>query len=159
MLRRVSREFKLTLRRFSFLFGIGLITALSYFLINTAPVFAQGVAKNNPIAVFNTEGRNPVYFSVSCVPSSWTLLVSSDTIARSTFIVSIASNTAAVCLSTGPTNSNSCVQGTPSDELPPNSAETVYHRAAIYCRSGAGTQTLKGHRNRDHADYGQVPIP
>lgn len=133
--------------------------AIAAVLIHIPSAQAQGMLKIQPIAVFQNEGRDPIYFSTTCVSSSWNLALSSDTIVRSTYIIAPSSNTSVVCLSTGPTNANACSASTIGDEIQPGGNETLYHHAAIYCRAGAGSQVLKGHRTRDHGDYGQAPIP
>lgn len=133
--------------------------ALAALICFGSTAYAQGQAKQEVSPTFQQEGRDPIYYSTSCISTAWTLVLSSDTIARSTIVIAISSNTSSVCVSSGPTNANTCVGGTPGDELGPNSSITLNHRAAIYCRSALGTQILKGHRNRDHADYGQPGVP
>ncbi len=150
----------MTPRRLGLLFGLAALAA-------TGPrcVVAQGTLNIQPSTVYQSEGRNPVPFSVTCSTPSWTVVVSSDAISRSTFMEAISSNTAAVCLLpfTGgvtPTVavSSQCVTATKGIELPPNSAYTDYSKAAWACAASSGTvnQVIKGVRTRDAGDYGNI---
>lgn len=134
---------------------LGLILAMAFMAVGA---HAQGQAKQEILPVFQSEGRDPVYYSTACVSTAWTMVISSDSISRSVLVQAITANTADVCISSGPVNLNACLAGTPGDQMAPNSALTIYHRAAFYCRSVTGTQTLKGTRNRDHADAGYITL-
>jgi len=144
----------MTPRRLGLIFSLAGMVALAVY--SPKQTEAQGQAKDNILPTFQSEGRDPIYFSTACISTAWRMIISSDTIARSTLVIASSSNTALVCISTGMSSANGCAPNTASDELPPASAMTLYHRASIFCRSASGTQTLKGHRNRDHADYGNI---
>lgn len=138
---------------------LGLITGL-LFMASYIPhiVLAQGQKYYEPQPVFQSEGRNPIAFSVNCATATWTLVIASDTISRSTLMESISSNTVSICLSPSVTSSSQCVTGTPGPELSPNSSLTDYSHVAWYCSASSGTtsQTIKGYRTRDKGDYGII---
>lgn len=140
---------------------LGLLTALVVSVI-LAPRFvkAQGEKEILPIPMFMTEGRDPVYFNISCTTAAWAVVVSSDQIARSTFIESISSNTMNICLSST-TSSQNCDSTAAGPELVPGQTLTDYSRAAWSCKSVTGTsaQVIKGYRTRDRGDYGQGVRP
>lgn len=144
----------MTPRRLGLLFGLVALAA--------APLLvgAQGTKEMLPITVYMTEGRNPIYFNVSCATATWTVVVSSDQIARSTFIEAISSNTMNVCLSST-TSSQACNSSAAGPELVPGQSLTDYSRAAWACKAVTGTaaQTIKGYRTRDQGDYGQGVRP
>lgn len=153
----------MTPRRLGLLMSLAALAALG-------PRFAraQGMAKQEAMPVFQSEGRNPITFAVACATATWTVVIASDTIARSTFIESISSNTASICLlpiasATVPTVaiSSQCVPQTQGTELPPNSALTDYNRSGWACiaSSGTATQYLKGYRTRDKGDIGYIGAP
>lgn len=140
-----------------------LLTAIVLVAVSPNSSHAQNEKFREPQPVFQSEGRNPYAFNVSCSTSAWTIVVTSDTIARSTFIESISSNTNNVCLLPGPTVptvavSSQCTTATQGPELVPSSSLTDYSRAAWYCASSSGTVSniLKGYRTRDVGDAGLV---
>lgn len=120
-------------------------------------VMAEASRYTDSTPVYQSEGNDRTWFNVSCATESWTIVLSSDTIARSTFIQSTSSNTYGVCLSSGPANT-ACTSSTVGVELSPNSAYTDYSKNSWYCRTSAGTiaQRLKGVRTRDNHDYGNI---
>lgn len=129
---------------------------------------AQNQKYVEPQPVFMSEGRNPLTFNVSCATATWTIIVSSDTIARSTFMQSSSSNTNTICLLPSATGtapsvsvSSQCVSATQGPELTPSSALTDYSHAAWYCASSSGTvaNTIRGYRTRDKGDYGYIGAP
>lgn len=144
---------------------LGLIVALCGLAVM---VRAQGMARLEPVPMFQSEGINPVPFSVSCATASWTLAIASDTISRSTFIESVSSNTNTICLlpviyGVMPTVavSSQCVTATKGIELTPNSAYTDYSHAGWACAASSGTvsNVLKGVRTRDRGDFGGIGSP
>lgn len=150
----------MTPRRIGLLFGLAALAVLA-----PHSVMAQGEKYQEPQPVYQSEGRNPIPFRVSCATASWTIVVASDTIARSTFMESISSNTNAICLLPSATMttpsvsiSSQCMTATQGPELPPNSSLTDYSRAAWYCAASSGTvaNILKGYRTRDKGDYGRI---
>lgn len=129
---------------------------------------AQGMARLEATPVFQSEGINPIAFSVTCATATWTLAVASDTISRSTFLESVSSNTYQICLlpvvyGVMPTVaiSSQCTTATKGIELTPNSAYTDYSHAGWACASSSGTAsgTIKGVRTRDRGDYGGIGDP
>lgn len=150
----------MTPRRLGLLFGLAALA-----VIGPRFVLAQNEKFHEPQPVFQSEGRNPITFNVSCATATWTLVVASDTISRSTFMEAISSNTNTVCLlpvanGVAPTVavSSQCTTATQGPELPPNSSLTDYTRAAWYCAASSGTvsNVIKGYRTRDKGDYGNV---
>jgi hypothetical protein len=145
---------------------IGLLAALAAFaVLGPRGAMAQGATQNNPAPGFQTEGRNTVTFSVPCATATWTLIIASDTISRSTFLQSISSNTNTICLlpetaGAVPTVaiSSQCTTNTQGPELSPISALTDYSHSAWWCASSSGTatNTIKGYRTRDKGDYGNI---
>ncbi len=123
-------------------------------------VRAQGMARLETAPIFQSEGRDPVYFNVSCASATWTVIVASDTIARSTFMQSISSNTQAVCLSSA-TSSQNCDSNAKGPEIAPTSNFTDYSHAGWACKAVTGTsaQIIKGYRTRDRADFGAISFP
>ncbi len=126
---------------------------------------AEGMKYQESQAVYQSEGSNPVTFNVSCATATWTVIIASDTISRSTFMESVSSNTYSICLlpitnGTAPSVavSSQCTTSTQGPELIPNSALTDYSRAGWACASSSGTvtQTLKGYRTRDKRDTGWI---
>ncbi len=118
--------------------------------------------------MFQSEGINPIVFNVSCATASWTVVVASDTIARSTFLQAVSSNTNTICLlpviyGSVPTVaiSSQCTTATKGIELPPNTWYTDYSRAGWACAASSGTVSgiIKGVRTRDRGDYGGIADP
>ncbi len=121
---------------------------------------AQGQINVQPSPVFQNEGRDPVVFNVTLSSGYLTIIVSSDTIARSTFIQNVSSNTSSACISPS-SGSVACGSSWAGVQLPPNSALTDYTRSAWYGRLPAGisTMNLNGYRTRDRGDYGSIAAP
>lgn len=142
----------MTPRRLGLLFGLAAVA-----VTGSRMVSAEGMKYQESQAVYQSEGSNPVYFNVSCATASWTVVIASDTISRSTFMQSISSNTQNICLSSS-TSSQPCDSSAAGPELVPSSALTDYSRAAWACRSVVGTssQTIKGYRTRDKRDTGWI---
>ena len=118
--------------------------------------------------MFQSEGFNPLPFNASCATATWTIVIASDTISRSTFLESISSNTNSICLipftlGVVPTVavSSQCVTSTKGIELQPNTAYTDYSHAGWACAASSGTVsgTIKGVRTRDSGDYGGINSP
>ncbi len=145
----------MTPRRLGLLLGLAAMAVLG-----PRWVRAQGTKESQPITMYRAEGRDVVYFNVSCATATWTVVLSSDSIARSTFIQAISSNTQAVCLSSA-TSSQNCDSSAAGPELPPTSALTDYGHAGWACKAVTGTsaQRLKGYRARDRGDYGAIGLP
>lgn len=122
---------------------------------------AQGMAALESQPVFQSEGRTPVAFAATCSTATWTLVIASDTISRSTFMESIAANTQPICLSPIAAGATQCVSTSAGPELSPNSELTDYSHAAWYCAASSGTtsQALKGYRTRDKGDFGGIGDP
>lgn len=149
-------------RRLGLLFGLAALAV-------AAPrwMAAQGELGIQPAPTYNTEGRDPYPFTAACSSSSWTQVVSTDTIARSTLLIGISSNTAATCLipvpyqAPAPSTSTVCLSTTAAVQFPSGiqSALTDYSRAAWYCKASAGfsgTTNICGYRARDRGDFGRV---
>lgn len=145
------------------LFGLAALAAAAARLAG-----AEGMKYEFSQAVYQSEGSNPVAFSVSCATASWTVVVASDTISRSTFLESVSSNTTNICLlpvtngiAPSVSVSSQCTTATPGPELPPNSSLTDYSRAGWACASSSGTVSniIKGYRTRDKRDSGWVGAP
>jgi hypothetical protein len=135
---------------------IGLIFGLAALVISGVRMAsAQGQRYNDLQGVFQSEGRQRIWFNTACIPGSWTLIISSDTISHSTFMMSISSNTSSVCLSSSAA-AGGCSATTQGPELAPNSWLTDYSHGEWYCESSAGTQYVKGYRTRDKGDYGNI---
>lgn len=128
---------------------------------------AQGMASLEVQPVFQSEGFDPIPFSVSCPTSTWTVVVASDTISRSTFLESITANANTICLlpfqlGVVPTVavSSSCVTAAKGIELTPASSYTDYTHVGWACiSSGTVTNVIKGVRTRDSGDYGMISAP
>lgn len=119
---------------------------------------AQGQKYIESQPTFQSEGRNPVSFNVSCATASWTLVIASATISRSTFMESISSNTYSVCLNPVSAPSTQCAQSAVGIELMPTQGYTDYSKASWWCSASSGTitQTIKGVRTQDKGDYGNI---
>ncbi len=151
----------MTPRRLGLLLGLAALAAAGAHFAQ-----AEGMGALQAIPMYQSEGSNPLKFSVTCPTATWTQVVSSDTISRSTFFQAVTSNTTTVCLipaanaAAAPTIavSSQCVTATQGVELPPNSALTDYSRAAWYCLSSSGTvsNVIKGYRTRDKRDIGNI---
>ncbi len=150
----------MTTRRLGLLFGLAAFAVL-------VPRWAraEGMKYQESQAVYQSEGSNPVTFVVSCATATWTIVIASDTISRSTFIESVSSNTNTVCLlpitnGVAPTVavSSQCTTATQGPELVPSSSLTDYSRAGWACAASSGTvtNTLKGYRTRDKRDTGWI---
>lgn len=148
------------LRRLALLLGLAALAA-------TAPrgASAEGMMYMQAQATYQSEGSNPVSFNTTCATATWTVVIASDTIARSTFMESISSNTNNICLlpittGTAPTVaiSSQCMTSTRGPELVPSSAMTDYSKAGWACASSSGTVSgvIKGYRTRDKRDIGWV---
>ncbi len=121
---------------------------------------AQGQNPYLPAPIFQNEGRDPIAFNTALTSYTLTIIISSDTIARSTLFQSISSNTATICISPS-SGSFACNSSWPGVQLPPNSTLTDFNRSAWYGRVPAGnaTQNVNGYRTRDRGDYGAVGAP
>jgi hypothetical protein len=140
-------------RRIGLIFALGLLLAYSPNLVR-----GQGTKFPQITPVYQEEGRQRVFFSATCTGSSWTLVVSSDSISRSTLITALAANSEPVCLSSS-TATGSCSATTQGPELPASSSLTDYSHGEWYCQSYSGTQYVKGYRTRDKGDYGNIGAP
>lgn len=126
---------------------------------------AEGMKYQEAQAVYQSEGSNPVSFNVNCATATWTIVIASDTISRSTFMESISSNTNNICLlpitngvAPSVAVSSQCTTATQGPELVPSSELTDYSRAGWACASASGTvvNVLKGYRTRDKRDTGWI---
>ena len=117
--------------------------------------YSQGMKYVAPQSVFQSEGRDPYLFNASCASGYWSVVVSSDAIARSTLMQAPSGNTAVVCLAISSTTA-SCSVSLVGPELAPNTALTDYTKSVWYCRSVSGSQNIKGYRTRDRGDFGGV---
>ena len=132
-------------------------------------VHAQGALQEQETPTFESEGFNPIPFNVACATASWTVVVASDTISRSTFFENIPENSSnTICLLpfTGgvtPTVaiSSQCISVTKGVHLPMAAAITDYTHAGWACASSSGTVTeqISGYRTRDSGDYGDISNP
>ena len=146
---------------------IGLVVAVLAFVPCLG--HSQGMDQIQVMPVFESEGFNPIAFNVACATASWTQVVSSDTISRSTFFENIPENSSnTICLLpfTGgvlPTVSISsqCVSVTKGIHLPMGAGITDYTHAGWACASSSGTVTeqISGYRTRDSGDYGGISDP
>lgn len=129
-------------------------------ILGPGKVYAQGQINIQPSAMFQNEGRDPISFNVTLSSGYLTIIVSSDTIARSTFIQNVSSNTSNACISTS-SGSAACGSSWAGVQIPPNSSLTDYTRSAWYGRlpTGIATQTISGYRTRDRGDYGSIASP
>lgn len=150
----------MTARRLGLFFALAAAAAL-------APrwVRAEGMKYQEAQPVFQSEGSNPVTFNVNCATATWTIIIASDTISRSTFMEAISSNTNNVCLlpvtngvAPSVAASGQCTTATQGLELAPNSSLTDYSRAGWACAAASGTvvNVIKGYRTRDKRDIGWV---
>lgn len=148
----------MTPRRLGLLFGLAAIAAFG-----PRFVLAQSEKFQENQSVYQSEGRNPVMFAVTCATATWTLVIASDTISRSTFIETPGTNNQVVCLSfsSAPANPSQCVATQPGVILPQGSSLTDYTHAAWYCAASSGTtsQNIVGYRTRDKGDYGRISDP
>ena len=131
-------------------------------------VHAQGMDQIQVMPVFESEGFNPIPFNVACGTNSWTVVVASDTISRSTFMENIPENANTICLIpfTGgvlPTvgTNGQCTSTTKGVHLPTSAATTDYTHSGWACQTAAGSVTgqISGYRTRDSGDYGGISDP
>lgn len=150
----------MTPRRLGLIFGLAALAVMGTHL-----ALAEPMKYMESQAVYQSEGSNPITFNIACATASWTQVVSSDTISRSTFMESISSNTNSICLLATSNNviptvavSSQCINVTKGPELAPNSSLTDYSRAAWYCAASSGTVVnyIKGYRTRDLRDSGWI---
>lgn len=139
------------------------ILCLGLLIATSAAAHAGPRGRTNEFtqATFNDEGDVSIPFSTTCVNSSWNVLVSSDAIRRSLLMYSLPSNTAGVCISTGPSLSEvTCADATPGIQFSTAAASgqsyTEYSRIKLHCRSRAGTQRVNGMIYRDSGDFGAI---
>lgn len=140
---------------------LGLFLALATLPV-TGPkaAHAQGQINVQPAPVFQNEGRDPIPFNVTLSSLTLTVIVSSDTIVRSTYFQSVSSNTTSICISPS-SGSTNCTTSWAGWQLSPNSSMIQYTRSAWYGRlpSGAPAQAVSGFRTRDRGDYGTISSP
>lgn len=126
---------------------------------------AEGMKYLESAPMYQSEGSNPVAFNVTCATATWTIIIASDTISRSTLMESIPANTQTICLLPGTTStvpniaiSSQCMSSTGGIQLIPSYGLTDYSRAAWFCASSSGTVsgTITGYRTRDKRDYGSI---
>lgn len=150
----------MTPRRLGLLLGLATLA-----LTGTRIAIAEPMKYMESQGVYQSEGSNPSTFNVACATASWTVVITSDTISRSTFMESISSNTNSICLipvsnNVAPTVavSSQCINVTQGPELAPNSSLTDYSKAAWYCAASSGTVVnyIKGYRTRDLRDTGWI---
>jgi hypothetical protein len=121
---------------------------------------AEGAKAFQPQATYVDEGDSAVPFSILCASTSWTALISSDTISRSVVYQAPTTNSATICLSTMTTTAIACAVTTPGIELPAGMSFSDNAKYAWYCRSkedGVSADTrgyIKGRRSRDKGDLG-----
>lgn len=121
--------------------------------------------KDTSLPVSLSEGFNPITFNVACATATWTLVIASDTISRSTFLENIPENANTICIlpvlkGVLPTVaiSSQCMSATQGVHLPTSAAYTDYSHAGWACASSSGTVTgqISGVRTRDSGDYGLI---
>ena|ERR1035437_4755971 len=134
---------------------LGLLAAM---LGVAAVLHAQGRTQWSTAPVFQSEGRQRVFFNTDCGSSSWVVVIASSPISYSTMMESIVANTAAVCLSSS-TQTGACTSTTLGPELPPESTLTDYGHGEWWCRSVTGEQYIKGYRTFDKGDLGGLSMP
>lgn len=118
---------------------------------------AQGMRDTQGTSVYQMDGRDPVYASISCTSSAWTQVASSDTIRRSLLIQSLSSNGSNICLGTSTNgNNDACNSSHAGIELATSATYTSLTREKVVCRSYQGSPVLKVKAARDRGDYGRI---
>src|ERR1035437_5193283 len=121
-------------------------------------VRAQGRDQWLTSPVFQSEGRQRVFFNTDCVSTGWTVVIASSPISYSTMMESIVANTTSICLSSS-TQTGTCTSTTQGPELPAESTLTDYGHGEWWCRSVSGEQYIKGYRTFDKGDLGGLSMP
>lgn len=145
----------------------GLLAAIAALLcLGPRWVRAQGAYRLQAVPDFQTQGRDPVSFNVTCSSYTWTVFKSSDTIGRAVFVQNPSTSTSNIgIIFADPTYSAPTVSyDTTTAGIDLSAGAAIFTdatRAAGYCRVpvNAAAQHLKGYWNRDRGDYGQIGDP
>lgn len=138
-----------------------ILLAMGLFCLFPALSHSEGALETGPKPIWLDEGDVPIPFSVTCASTSWTTLVSSDTIRRSLLVQSVSDNSKNICISTITTTGYACADGTPGIELGGKDTWSDYTVISWKCRARqtvGSTDTrgvLKGIVYRDKGDYGR----
>lgn len=125
--------------------------------------FSAGSLTTQPNPSYWSQGNAPLPFNIGCTTTSWTVVSSSDTIARGTIYISDETNSTNICISTTTNVNDLCNASTPGIDLSAGGSWTDYSEAGWNCRgkTPAGTpatvtDNIHGVRYRDKGDYGSI---
>lgn len=130
--------------------------------------FAAGSLFSGVTPTFTNQGNAPIPFNTAITTTSWTTIISSDTISRGLIIESDPANSVTICISTltisgiGGAANDACNASTTGVKLSAGGSWTDYSQvqwtARGYTATGATalTQFITGVRYRDKGDYGSI---
>lgn len=149
-------------RKLGLIVGTVALAMVSCLPFLTGTASAQGRLRLQAAPVFQTDGRTVSEFAATCISTSWTQIVSSNTASRSTYVQLASGSGSDTCISVT-SNTAGCTVSRVGVELSTWSYHidhTYYGTAALYCRAAGNTSYVKGYRGWDQAgDQGMVSDP
>lgn len=108
---------------------------------------------------YRDEGDSAVMFSTSCVSSSWSVMIATDSIRRAIIYQTDETAASTVCLSTTTNSGDTCSASTPGPKILVGGNLTDYSGVGFLCRSKSGTVSISGYWTRDTGDAGSANRP